>query len=113
MPELSAPVEQRATAPAERAEVTALVLINPRLVTRPAPRYPVAAVRHRRSATVTVRVLIGADGRVEETERIGPKAGMGFDRAAEDAALASTWQPGTRGGEPVAMWAELHFEFKP
>ena len=88
-------------------------IVNPKLVARATPRYPVAAQRHGRGATLTVRVLIGTDGRVEEIERVGPKAGMGFDRAAEEAALASTWEPGRRAGEPTAMWADLRFEFRP
>ena len=91
----------------------ALVLVNPKLLTRPAPRYPAAARRHNRGASVTVRVLVGPDGEVQEVERVGGRAGMGFDRAAEDAARASTWVAGTRNGEPTAMWAELRFEFKP
>ncbi|MFQ5350108.1 MAG: DUF4388 domain-containing protein [Thermoanaerobaculia bacterium] len=90
-----------------------LAIVNPTLVTRPLPRYPPAARRHQRSATVRVRVLIGVDGKVQEIERIGPKAGLGFDRAAEDAAWGSVWQAGSRGGEPAALWAELRFEFRP
>jgi len=87
--------------------------VKPSLLARPTPRYPVAAQRQGRSAVVTIRVLIGVEGRVEEVERVGDKAGMGFDRAAEKAAFASTWRPGTRGGEPTPMWAELRFEFRP
>ena len=108
-----------AAAPAAEPEATAgaeirpLQLVNPSLISRPAPRYPMAALRHGRGATVTLRVLVGADGNVQEVERVGGKAGMGFDRAAEDAARASTWKPGTRDGEPTEMWAELRFEFKP
>ena len=72
-----------------------------------------AARRHNRGASVTVRVLVGPDGQVQDVERVGGRAGMGFDRAAEDAARASTWVAGSRNGEPSAMWAELRFEFKP
>ena len=88
-------------------------IVTPELVSRPTPRYPVAAQRQRRGAKLVVRVLIGVDGRVQEVERTGPKAGLGFDRAAEQAALASIWEPGTRDGEPTPMWAELRFEFVP
>ena len=95
------------------AAAPAMVLVNPRLLTRPAPRYPAAARRHNRGASVTVRVLVGPDGQVQDVERVGGRAGMGFDRAAEDAARASTWVAGSRNGEPSAMWAELRFEFKP
>ncbi len=100
-------------APGATAPGPLLRVVNPSLVSRPTPAYPMAALRHRRGATVVVRVLVSPEGRVEEVERVGPKAGLGFDRAAEEAAMASTWEPGTRDGEPTAMWAELRFEFKP
>jgi protein TonB len=90
-----------------------LSFVGPSLVTRPTPDYPVFAQRRRRGATVTVRLFIGADGRVEEAAVKGPKVGMGFDRAAEKAARASTWEPGTRDGVPTAMWTELRFNFRP
>ena len=95
------------------AAATALELVNPKLLDRPMPRYPAAARRHGRGASVVVRVLVGPDGRVQQVEKVGPKAGLGFDRAAEEAARASTWLTGTRNGEPTAMWAELRFEFRP
>ena len=94
------------------ASAPAVRIMPPKLLSRPTPRYPVAALRVGRSATLTVRVLVGPDGKVVEVERVGPKAGLGFDRAAEDAARRSTWQPGTRGGEAAEMWADLRFEFK-
>ena len=103
------PVE---AAPPERP-APSLSFVNPTLLSRPVPRYPESARRLGRGATVVVRVLVGADGRVVEVERTGAKAGMGFDRAAEMAARASTWTPGTRAGEPTEMWADLRFEFRP
>ena len=90
-----------------------LAFVNPQLISRAQPRYPEAARRMGRGATVTLRVLVGLDGRAVEVERTSGKAGMGFDRAAELAAKASTWKPGTRGGEPTEMWADLRYEFKP
>jgi protein TonB len=107
------PPAEAATEPAPSEATTPLPrLVNPKLVSRPTPPYPTVALRYRREATIVVRVLVGPDGRVQEVERKGPKAGMGFDRAAEEAARASIWEAGTRAGEPTAMWAELRFEFK-
>ncbi len=113
-PELEEPPAAVAEeAPPSAARAPSFEFVRPTLVRRPTPRYPVAARRHGRGATVTVRVRVGPDGQVQEVERTGEKAGMGFDRAAEEAARRSIWEPGTRDGEPAAMWTELRFEFRP
>jgi protein TonB len=90
-----------------------VVLQPPRLQTRPRPRYPAAARRLRKAATVQVRVLVDASGKVLETELPGPPAGFGFDGAAETAARKSRWEPATRDGEPVESWAVLTIAFQP
>ena len=43
----------------------------------------------------------------------GKAQGMGFDKSAINAALATSWQPATRDGEPVEMWTEMRIAFKP
>lgn len=85
----------------------------PTLLTRPKPRYPATAMRLRREAVVTLRLLIDSNGKVLDVERIGPEAGLGFDSAAIKAALVTEWRPGTRDGEPTDMWAQLRIAFKP
>ena len=92
---------------------SAMVFEPPRLQTPPRPKYPSAARRLRRAATVRVRVLVDATGRVSETQLPGPEAGFGFDGAAEAAAQRSQWTPATRNGEPVDSWALLTIEFQP
>jgi protein TonB len=105
--------EDTATEPAESAVPPRIVIVKPAPLTRAMPRYPPAAERLGLGRTVTLRVLVGTDGRAEQVERVGPKAGLGFDRAAEEAAFASTWRAGSRDGEPTSMWVELRFEFRP
>ena len=55
----------------------------------------------------------GFEGKVAEIQQSGPKAGMGFDRAAVTAAEKTTWQPAMVGEVPVKMWVDLRMEFKP
>jgi TonB family protein len=85
----------------------------PTVVKRPQPRYPDAARRLGRTAVVILRLLIDEQGNVAEIQQNGPKAGMGFDRAAVAAAEKTTWQPAMVGDVPVKMWIDLRIEFKP
>ena len=62
---------------------------------------------------VVLRLLIDEEGKVAEIQQSGPKAGMGFDRAAVTAAEKTTWQPAMVGEVPVKMWVDLRMEFKP
>jgi protein TonB len=88
-------------------------VVAPQVVNRPQPRYPEAARRLGRTAVVVLRLLIDEQGNVAEIQQTGPKAGMGFDRAAVEAAESTSWQPAMVGEIPVRMWVELRIEFKP
>jgi TonB family protein len=70
----------------------------PVLLTRPKPTYPQTALRLKKEAVVTVRILVDENGRVAEAERIGSKAGLGFDQAAINAAELTQWQPAVKEG---------------
>ena len=85
----------------------------PVMLSRPKPTYPQSALRLKKEASVTIRLLVDENGNVVEAERIGPKAGMGFDQAAVGAAKRTRWQPATKDGVQVSMWAELTIEFRP
>ncbi len=85
----------------------------PRIVTRPAPRYPPSARRIGKVATVQLRVLVDENGRVAETRQVGENVGFGFDQEALDAARRTTWQPAMKNGVPVRMWVDLRIEFRP
>ncbi len=93
-------------------EVPAPVIKSPVLLSRPKPRYPAAAMRTGQEAVVTLRLLIGANGKVVDVERLGKDPGMGFSKAAINAALATRWEPATRDGETIEMWAEMQITFK-
>jgi len=84
----------------------------PRLVRAPRPVYPAFARERRRTATVDLRLRVGADGRVLAAEPLGSPAGLGFDEAARAAALAAEYRPGRRDGEPVEMETTLRIRFQ-
>ncbi len=88
-------------------------VVPPRIIRRPVPRYPPAARRAAREATVPVRVLVDEQGRVARVEQVGGRVGMGFDRAALDAASQTTWRAATKDGVPVKMWIDVRIEFRP
>jgi TonB family protein len=88
-------------------------VVAPKVVSRPDPRYPPAAQRMKRAAQVDIKVLVDEKGRVLDAERIGAKAGFGFDEAALDAARRAVFQPATKEGIRVKMWTTLRVSFKP
>jgi TonB family protein len=94
-------------------EEPAPLIKAPVLLSRPKPRYPAAAMRMGKEAEVVLRLLIGANGKVVDVERLGKDPGMGFGKAAINAALATKWEPATRDDEPIEMWAEMRIAFKP
>lgn len=85
----------------------------PKLQSQLDPRYPPAAQRLNRAARVDIKVLVDERGRVMDAERLGEKAGFGFDEAALDAAKRATFQPATKDGVRVKMWMTLRVNFNP
>ena len=84
----------------------------PRLVHLPTPEYPVLAQRMGREGTVTLQVLVGANGRVLAAEPTGERLGMGFEAAARRAAFNARFEPARRNGEPVEGEARLAIRFR-
>jgi TonB family protein len=85
----------------------------PKLNSNLDPRYPPAAKHLNRSAQVDIKVLVDERGQVLDADRIGAKAGFGFDEAAIDAARKARFQPATKDGIRVKMWPTLRVNFKP
>ncbi len=107
-PDAAAPPATEAVAADPGPEV-----VPPSMLSRPQPRYPPAARKFGKEATVRLRLLIDERGRVVDSEPIGPPAGFGFDEAAVQAARKTAWSPATRDGTPVEAWVELAVEFRP
>ncbi|HYL57771.1 MAG TPA: energy transducer TonB [Candidatus Acidoferrales bacterium] len=78
----------------------------------PPPAYPAAARRRAEQGVVTIRVLVGDDGRVERAELA---ESSGYD-ALDDAALATVrerWRfiPARRAGLPIESWVLVPIRF--
>lgn len=76
------------------------------------PIYPAAEQRAGTEGVVTLRVLIGADGRVRQVERLASPSDA-FWRATEARAL-SKWRfnPATRDGVPYESWKTMTVRFR-
>jgi protein TonB len=76
------------------------------------PAYPPSERRAEAEGTVTVRVSIGADGRVTAVERLSASSEP-FWRATERHALRNwRFQPATRDGRPVASSKVITVRFR-
>ena len=85
--------------------------LDPRYARDLQPAYPAAERRMGTEGKVTVRVLIGTDGRVKRVERVAA-ASDAFFRATEEQALRR-WRftPGTRDGVPQEAWQTMSVTF--
>jgi protein TonB len=83
----------------------------PRLVHLDPPRYPSAARRARREATVRLQVAIDVRGRVISADPVGETMGLGFEEAAREAALRARFEPARRRGRPVPGQTSITVRF--
>lgn len=115
-----APAPAQAAVPRPQPQVQTGDLVQPgagvaapKLLSNLDPRYPPAAKHLNRAAQVDIKVLVDERGKVLDADRIGAKAGFGFDEAAIDAARRAVFQPATKEGVKVKMWTTLRVNFRP
>lgn len=97
--------------PAPPAPVIVAPGLDPRYAAALQPDYPAAERRMGNPGKVTVRVLIGADGRVKEVEPVSATSDA-FFRATRDQALRRwRFRPGTRDGVPQPAWRTMSVTF--
>ncbi len=85
----------------------------PVIVNAVTPTYPDLARRTGIEGIVWVNALIDKEGRVRDAIIAKPSgADIGFEEAAIEAALASSWKPAVANGMPVAIWVTYKVEFK-
>jgi protein TonB len=97
--------------PAPPAPVIVAPGLDPRYAGDLQPDYPAAERRMGNPGKVTVRVLIGTDGRVKEVEPVSATSDA-FFRATRDQALRRwRFRPGTRDGVPQAAWRTMSVTF--
>lgn len=85
--------------------------IDPRYARDFQPLYPASEERAGREGLVSVRVLVGTDGRVRRIEKVAA-ASDAFWTATQRQAL-SHWRfrPATRNGVPIEAWREMTVRF--
>lgn len=75
------------------------------------PQYPSQEIREGREGRVSVRVLIGTDGRVREVEQISATSSAFFEATKRQALAKWRFRPATRGGTPEESWKTLSVKF--
>jgi protein TonB len=76
------------------------------------PQYPAAALRNEESGTVSLALLIGADGRVTQS-RIDHSSGYrDLDKAALNALSMCTFKPAMNNGQAESGWAQIAYVWK-
>jgi len=89
------------------------VSIQPALIRRVDPKYPLQAFNMGISGTVTVNALISETGDVLRTEILkGVKGGYGFEKSAETAVRQWKFRPAEKEGVPVRVWKSMDINFK-
>ena len=73
------------------------------------PDYPVRAARNGETGTVMLALLVGADGRVQDSRIQSSSGSRDLDRAAVNALSLCTFQPALNGGAAEAGWAQLAY----
>ncbi len=87
-------------------------VILPTIINRVTPSYPKMALKMRSEGTVTLEILIGATGTIEQVKILNcSRTGVGFEKAAEDAVWKWTYKPATKNGVKVQMWIPVRIPF--
>lgn len=84
---------------------------DPRYLRDFQPAYPASELRAGRDGVVTLRVLIGIDGRVKAVEQLGATSSAFSDAARRQALAKWRFKPATRGGIPEESWKQLTVRF--
>ncbi|WP_312515388.1 energy transducer TonB [Massilia sp.] len=73
------------------------------------PDYPMRAARNGETGTVTLALLVGADGRVQQSRIQSSSGSRDLDRAAVSALSLCQFQPAMNNGAPEAGWAQIAY----
>jgi protein TonB len=112
----SPPVQSRIATPApttaERLEVSSPPDFRAAYLRNPPPPYPLAARRRGEVGTVTLRVLVSAEGRPEQVELERSSGFDTLDLAAVQGVRQWRFAPARRGGEPHQAWVLVPIVFR-
>ncbi|UZK65278.1 energy transducer TonB [Sphingomonas sp. M1-B02] len=76
------------------------------------PAYPASELRAQRDGAVSVRVLIGTDGRVKAVEQVSATSAAFFEATRRQALARWRFKPANRGGVPEESWKILNVRFE-
>jgi protein TonB len=76
------------------------------------PEYPSASRRLEEEGTVTLKFLVGVDGRVKESAVDKSSGFKRLDEAARQGLAKCQFKPGTENGQPVEGWASMRYTWK-
>jgi periplasmic protein TonB len=73
------------------------------------PAYPVSAARNGETGTVTLALMVGADGRVQQSRVQNSSGSRELDRAAVNALSLCQFKPAMNAGVAEAGWAQIAY----
>ncbi len=76
------------------------------------PEYPSASRRLEEEGTVTLKFLVGSDGKVKESAVEKSSGFKRLDEAARQGLARCQFKPGTENGQPVEGWANMKYTWK-
>ena len=76
------------------------------------PEYPSASRRQEEEGTVTLKFLVGVDGKVKESAVEKTSGYKRLDEAARQGLAKCQFKPGTENGQPVEGWASMKYTWK-
>jgi TonB family protein len=87
-------------------------VILPSIISKKTPSYPKMALKMRAEGTVTLEILVGISGDIEQVKLLNStRSGVGFEKAAEDAVKQWKYKPATKRGVKVRMWIPVRVPF--
>jgi len=86
--------------------------IDPRYQRDFQPDYPASELRNEREGVVTVRVRIGADGRVKELQRVTATSDAFFEATRRQALSRWRFRAASRGGIAEESWKTMNVRFE-
>ena len=100
-----------AQTPPSPAELTAVPATKdaPGTTTCSRPVYPPQALANKIEGTSTIGLLIGPDGKVQNTRLYQSSGDASLDEAARAALALCIFKPAMAKGKPVAAWAPVQY----
>lgn len=77
------------------------------------PVYPDAELRQNHHGTVTLRFLIGADGKVKDSRVVTSSGYPALDEAARAGIAKCSFHPARVEGKPVDAWTHVQYVWQP